>query len=105
MAVHADPLRLVIGDKAAKRLAALDIYTVGDLLAYYPRRYDKRGELTDLVGLREGDYVTVQAEVLSVHGRRMQNRRGCILEAIVTDGHGRLALTFFGRQPADLARA
>jgi ATP-dependent DNA helicase RecG len=99
VAVHADPLRLVIGDKAAKRLAALDIYTVGDLLAYYPRRYDKRGELTDLVGLREGDYVTVQAEVQSVHGRRMQNRRGFIVEAIVTDGHGRLALTFFGRSP------
>ncbi len=34
------PLRLVIGDKAAKRLAsALDLHTVGDLLSYYPRRY------------------------------------------------------------------
>jgi ATP-dependent DNA helicase RecG len=99
VAVHADPLRLVIGDKAAKRLAALDLKTVGDLLGYYPRRYDKRGELTDLVGLRDGDYVTVQAEVQSVHGRRMRNQRGFILEAIVTDGRGRLALTFFGRGP------
>ena len=35
MAVLADPLRLVVGDKAAKRLAsALDLHTVGDLDLY-----------------------------------------------------------------------
>ncbi len=102
MAVFADPLRLVIGDKAAKRLAAaLDLRTVGDLLGYYPRRYDKRGELTDLAGLHDGEYVTVQAEVASVSVRRMHNRPGTIFEAIVTDGHGRLTLTFFGRGRQD----
>ncbi len=101
MAVHADPLRLVIGDKAATRLADnLDIHTVGDLLGYYPRRYDKRGELTDLVGLKDGEYVTVQAEVASASSRPMRNRRGTISEVVVTDGRGRLTLTFFakGRQ-------
>ncbi len=98
MAVLADPLRLVVGDKAAKRLAAaLDLHTVGDLLSYYPRRYDKRGELTDLASLRDGEYVTVQAEVASVSERRMRNRSGSIFEAVVTDGRGRLTLTFFGR--------
>ncbi len=102
VAVLADPLRLVVGDKAAKRLAsALDLHTVGDLLGYYPRRYDKRGELTDLVRLRDGEYVTVQAEVASAHTRRMQNRSGSIFEAVVTDGRGRLTLTFFGRGRQD----
>ncbi|HEY2313748.1 MAG TPA: ATP-dependent DNA helicase RecG [Streptosporangiaceae bacterium] len=98
MAVLADPLRLVVGDKAAKRLAsALDLHTEGDLLSYYPRRYDKRGELTDLASLREGEYVTVQAEVAAVSVRKMHNRAGSIFEAVVTDGRGRLTLTFFGR--------
>jgi len=103
VAVQADPLRLVVGDKAAKRLAsAFDLHTVGDLLGYYPRRYDKRGELTDLAGLREGDYVTVQAEVASSSVRRMHNRPGStIFEAIVTDGRGKLTLTFFGRGRQD----
>jgi ATP-dependent DNA helicase RecG len=102
MAVLADPLRLVIGDKAAKRLGSLlDLHTVGDLLGYYPRRYDKRGELTDLAGLREGEYVTVQAEVVSASARPMRNRSGSIFEAVVTDGHGRLTLTFFGRGRQD----
>ncbi|MGB6453538.1 MAG: ATP-dependent DNA helicase RecG [Streptosporangiaceae bacterium] len=102
MAVLADPLRLVVGDKAAKRLAAaLDVHTVGDLLGYYPRRYDKRGELTDLAGLRDGDHVTVQAEVASGSTRRMRNRSGSIFEAVVTDGHGTLTLTFFGHGGQD----
>ncbi|HXZ64748.1 MAG TPA: ATP-dependent DNA helicase RecG [Streptosporangiaceae bacterium] len=102
MAVLADPLRLVVGDKAAKRLAAaLDLHTVGDLLGYYPRRYDKRGELTDLAGLRDGDHVTVQAEVASGSVRRMRNRSGSIFEAVVTDGHGKLTLTFFGHGSQD----
>jgi ATP-dependent DNA helicase RecG len=100
--VHADPLRLVIGDKAAKRLAdSLDLHTVGDLLGHYPRRYDKRGELTDLAGLTDGEYVTVQAEVASVSSRPMRNRRGSICEAVVTDGRGRLTLTFFGNGRQD----
>lgn len=102
MAVLTDPLRRVVGDKAAKRLAAaFGLQTVGDLLAYYPRRYDKRGELTDLVRLRDGEYVTVQAEVASVSVRRMRNRPGSIFEAVVTDGRGRLTLTFFGRGRQD----
>ena len=102
MAVVADPLRLAVGDKAAKRLASvLDLHTVGDLLGYYPRRYDKRGELTDLSGLRDGDFVTVQAEVASSSVRKMHNRPGSIFEAVVTDGHGKLTLTFFGHGRQD----
>jgi ATP-dependent DNA helicase RecG len=102
MAVAADPLRLVVGDKAAKRLkSVLDLHTVGDLLGYYPRRYDKRGELTDLAGLRDGDYVTVQAEVASSSVRKMNNRPGSIFEAVVTDGRGKLTLTFFGHGRQD----
>jgi ATP-dependent DNA helicase RecG len=102
MAILADPLRLVVGDKAAKRLkAALGLQTVGELLAYYPRRYDTRGELTDLASLRDGEHVTVQAEIAAVSVRKMRNRPGTILEAVVTDGRGRLTLTFFGRGRQD----
>ena len=96
------PLRLVVGAKAAKRLdAALGVQTVADLLGHYPRRYDRRGELTDIASLRDGEHVTVQAEIAAVSVRRMRNRPGTILEATVTDGRGRLALTFFGRGGQD----
>jgi ATP-dependent DNA helicase RecG len=98
MATIRDPLRLVVGDKAAKALdAALGLQTVGDLLGHYPRRYARHGELTSLTDLEEGEHVTVLAEVASVSTRPMRNRPGSIFEAVVTDGRGRLTLTFFGR--------
>src|SRR3984885_6932924 len=98
MAILEDPLPLVVGDKVAKPLeSALDLKTVGDLLRHYPRRYETRGELTDLASLRDGEHVTVQAEVAKVSTRPRRGRRASIFEAPVTDGHGLLVLTFFGR--------
>jgi ATP-dependent DNA helicase RecG len=93
-----EPLRGVVGDRTAKVLAGgLGLHTVGDLLHHYPRRYATRGELTDLAGLDDGEDVTVMAEVMTAHKRRMRQRKGDILEVVVTDGRGRLTLTFFGR--------
>jgi len=99
-----DKLRPIVGDKAAKRLATLGpsgLHTVGDLLTYYPRRYETRGELTDLASLRDGEHVTVQAMIASTSVRPMRNRQGSIFEAVVTDGRGRLTLTFFGKGRQD----
>src|SRR5260370_15930290 len=102
MAILEARLGLVVGDKAAKRLErALELRTVGDLLRHYPRRYESRGELTDLASLRDGEYVTVQAKIAKVTSRPMRNRRGSIFEATVTDGRGELVLTFFSRGRQD----
>ncbi|HEY9411984.1 MAG TPA: ATP-dependent DNA helicase RecG [Jiangellaceae bacterium] len=91
-------LDAVVGDKTAKVLASsLDLHTVRDLLRHYPRRYVQRGELTELDSLREDEHVTVLAMVEKVENRSMRNRRGSILEVTVTDGSGRLALTFFNQ--------
>jgi ATP-dependent DNA helicase RecG len=94
-----DPLaRTPLGPKAAKAFDdAFGIQTVGDLVRHYPRRYAQRGELTDLASLRIGEHVTVLARVDKVSSRPMGNRKGQIVEVIVTDGADRLVLTFFTR--------
>jgi ATP-dependent DNA helicase RecG len=85
--------------RTAKVLAsALGVRTVGELLRHYPRRYEQRGELTDLASLRDGEHVTVLAQIAKVTTRAMRNRRGKLTEVTVTDGHGVLTLAFF-RQP------
>ncbi len=85
--------------RTAKALAnSLDVHTVGELLRHYPRRYEQRGELTDLADLRDGEHVTVLAQIKAVTTRPMRNRRGKLTEVTVTDGHGTLTLAFF-RQP------
>ena len=71
--------------------------TVGDLLAHYPRRYARRGELTPISSLPVGEPVTIVAEVLRANERRMQNRKGSILEVVISDGAGSLSLTFFNQ--------
>ena len=102
MASLQDRLGPVVGDKAAKRLESVfGLRTLGDLLRHYPRRHDVRGDLTDLASLADGEDVTVQAEIASVSVRKMRNRPGTVLEAVVTDGRGRLSLTFFGRGRQD----
>ena len=88
----------VVGDRTAKALAAgIGAKTVGDLLRHYPRRYVVRGELTDISTLREGDEVTILAEVFSSQSRPLKGRKGNILEVIVTDGSAKLSLTFFNQ--------
>lgn len=93
-----DRLPAVIGDKSAKAFdKAFGIKTVGELLLHAPRRYAKRGELTDLRSLSVGDDVTVLAEVADVTTRPMKQRRGSILDVKVTDGTASLHLTFFNQ--------
>jgi ATP-dependent DNA helicase RecG len=93
-----DPLDREFGPKTAKVLArALDVHTVGELLRYYPRRYEQRGELTDLASLRDGEHVTVLAQISAVTSRMMKNRRAKLTEVTVTDGRGTLTLAFFGQ--------
>ncbi len=98
MAGLEESLRVTLGGKAAAKLdTAFGLTTNGDLLRHYPRRYARRGELTDLASLRDGDQVTVFAQVEKARTRPMRNRRGQLLEVTVTDGRARLALTFFNK--------
>jgi ATP-dependent DNA helicase RecG len=94
-----DRIDRVFDPRTAKVLASsLDVHTVGELLRHYPRRYEQRGELTDLANLRDGEHVTVLAQIKAVTTRPMRNRRGKLTEVTVTDGRGTLTLAFF-RQP------
>ncbi|MGG7509510.1 ATP-dependent DNA helicase RecG [Plantibacter sp. YIM 135249] len=88
----------VLGGRTATVLQrAFGIETVGELLEHYPRRYARRGELTALGTLPLGENVTIVADVLEVRERSMKARRGSILEVIISDGQGRLSLTFFNQ--------
>jgi ATP-dependent DNA helicase RecG len=91
------PLVGPIGKKAADALSTkLGLHTVGDLVRHYPRRYVDRGKLTDIAGLELGEHVTVLAEVEKVTMRDMRQRRGKLMQVVITDGRGRrLDCTFF----------
>jgi ATP-dependent DNA helicase RecG len=96
------PLTKVIGGKTAKGLADhLELVTVGDLLYHFPRRYDERGEHTEIRTLSVGEQVTVLAQVRSTNLRPLRGRNSTLLEVTVGDGSGGvLTLTFFGPKQA-----
>jgi len=89
----------VIGDRSAKVVASeLGYKSVGDFLHHYPRRYVRRGELTNIAELREGEEATVLAKVHSVKSRRMANRKQVIVEVIIEDNNReKMSLTFFNQ--------
>lgn len=98
----ASPLDQKLGGVLGARTAAtfakgFGIETVGDLLTHYPRRYARRGELTELSHLPLDDDVTIVAEVIDVRERPMRAKKGSLLEARITDGKGILTLTFFNQ--------
>ncbi|MDO8309511.1 MAG: ATP-dependent DNA helicase RecG [Actinomycetota bacterium] len=92
-------LTSLLGGRSATALdKALGLRTAEDLVRHYPRRYAERGELTDLASLAVGERVTVMAEIRSVTVRQMRQRRGSILEAVITDGTATMSLTFFNQK-------
>ncbi|WP_397545245.1 OB-fold nucleic acid binding domain-containing protein, partial [Salinibacterium sp.] len=102
VAVVASPLDQKLSVALGERTAAafskgLGLITVGDLLSHYPRRYARRGELTELTHLPIDENVTIVAEVLRVMNRPMRAKRGSILEVTIGDGLGILTLTFFNQ--------
>ncbi|MFJ6213167.1 ATP-dependent DNA helicase RecG [Streptomyces sp. NPDC092296] len=93
-----EPLHKLVGDRTAKVLAdSLKLHTTGDLLYHFPRRYAERGELTRLDDLEVDEHVTVVARIEKVTVIPFRQRRGNRLEVVVTDGSGRLTLTFFNQ--------
>ena len=85
-----------IGENTAKLFQKLNIFTVGDLLAYYPRNYETY-ELPKPIGsLREGETVTIEASVInSADVTRHRNLQ--VLTCIVRDPSGSIKLTWYNQ--------
>jgi ATP-dependent DNA helicase RecG len=91
-------LSAALGGRTAAALhKGFGLSTVGDLLSHYPRRYARRGELTELVQLALDENVTIVAEVVQAVSRPMRAKRGSILDVTISDGKGILSLTFFNQ--------
>ncbi|WP_454859170.1 ATP-dependent DNA helicase RecG [Promicromonospora soli] len=88
--------------RTATALGKLGLETVGDLLGHYPRRYADPGALSDIAALEVGEHVTILARVEQATVRPMRNRKGALMEVVVTDGKSRLSLTFFGKHRGSL---
>ncbi len=85
-----------IGQKYANVLAKLGLYTLEDLLYYFPRRYDDYSNLKPIHSLMYGEEVTVIGVIQSVNERKTQTKRSMV-EATLTDGTGAIRITIFNQ--------
>ena len=94
-----------IGPAAEERLAKLDIYTIYDLIAFIPWRYDDWSNVASIASFDMSDRMDDNAGYdLSFRGTISTNpsvnvtSRKKPLSFFVTDGTGRIKLTFFNSQ-------
>src|SRR5215216_7061465 len=86
-----------VGPSNASSLAKLGMHTLGDMLYYYPRRYDDYSQLKPIKNLFYGEQVTVIGTIQSVHTRPIRGGKASIVEAIISDGTAGLRLSFFNQ--------
>jgi ATP-dependent DNA helicase RecG len=86
-----------VGPRHASRLEALGLHSLGDMLYFFPRRYEDYSQLKPIKSLWYGEQVTVIGTVESVHTRPIRGGAATIVEAIIGDGSGSLRLTWFNQ--------
>ncbi len=86
-----------IGPRNAKRLAALGLHTLGDMLYYFPRRYDDYTQLKPIKDLWYGEQVTVIGQVKNIFTRSIRGGKASLTEIIIQDGTAALRLSFFNQ--------
>jgi ATP-dependent DNA helicase RecG len=85
-----------VGAALAKRLRALGIETVRDLLLHRPRRYESAVDEIAISQLWGDDEVAIAGEVIDVRTRRLGGRR-TILTAHIKDASGSIGASWFNQ--------
>ncbi|KAF0108170.1 MAG: ATP-dependent DNA helicase RecG [Anaerolineaceae bacterium] len=86
-----------VGPRHAAMLSRLGMTTLGDMLYYFPRRYEDYSALKPIRDVFYGQQVTVIGEVMMVESREVRGRKMIITEAAINDGTAGLRLTWFNQ--------
>ncbi len=91
------PLRYLkgIGPKRAQALEKLGIFSLHDLLYFFPRRYEDRSQFRAIASIQPGETATIQGQIFKITSKRI--RRFNILEILVGDESGMLAMVWFNQ--------
>ncbi len=89
-----------VGEKRAAMLSKLGIFTLRDLLTFYPRVYEDWSKITSIKDAPMGETVCIKA-IAGTRCREHRIRKGMTLyKTEVTDGESLLDITFFNNKYA-----
>jgi ATP-dependent DNA helicase RecG len=86
-----------IGPKQSVLLEKLNLYTIEDMIYYFPRRYDDYSELRLIKDLKFGEEVTILAYIKSISSFTSRNKNRKIIQAVVSDDTGNIQLLWFNQ--------
>lgn len=87
-----------VGPKNANKLEKLGLYTLGDMLFDFPRRYDDYSDLKPIRDLRVGDVGTVIGQIQNVFDRKARGGKLTITEVVISDdGFSAIKITWFNQ--------
>ncbi|MCQ2466455.1 MAG: ATP-dependent DNA helicase RecG [Clostridia bacterium] len=83
-----------IGEAVRTKLEKIGVFTVFDLLNFYPRKYEDWSDVSELYGLNDGELITIKARVKSISPISAYDKlQKCVV--VVGDDYGTISLTFF----------
>ena len=86
-----------VGPNRVKILNKLGIYTLQDLITYFPRAYEDRSQIKSICDVQDGEKVTIEASVIQGVNIRMLGRHRSIAKAIISDGTDNIVITWFNQ--------
>ena len=87
-----------IGPSYAKTLNHIGIFTLRDMLYYFPRRYDDYSLLKPINRLEAGEELTVIGTIQRVTSRKLRSGKTQLVEALLNDGTGTLRINWFNQR-------
>ncbi len=86
-----------VGPKVAERLNILGLYTVNDLLHYYPRRYEDFSNPRTIDQIVPGESQIIQGRVVDIENEVSHKKRMKLTRVLVADKTGQIGLVFFNQ--------
>ena len=87
-----------VGPARAKLLNSLNIFTLGDLITYFPRDYEDRGKPKNIAEVEDGEEVLIEAICVSKIMEKRIRKNMVIYKLSVRDETGLCHITWFNQK-------
>ena len=86
-----------VGPTKVKLLNNIGIYTLEDLLTYFPREYEDRSKITKICDLVNGEETTIEGVIVSEVSINYIRKNMTIIKTVVEDETGKCIVTWFNQ--------
>ncbi|MFC1559486.1 ATP-dependent DNA helicase RecG [Candidatus Margulisiibacteriota bacterium] len=85
-----------VGPKLAKTLSRVGVFTLKDLIYYFPREYEDRNDVRPISSLKPGEEALLQGEVVSLTKQKTK-RNFVIIKGVIKDASGSIKVIWFNQ--------